>query len=67
MDFSLVLIDVLRRGAKFEQRGHYTATRFAFQDSMTMGKSLHSVDAEEKNATVLRSRRRGEMIEAKFE
>ena len=64
MDFSLVLIDVLRRGAK---RGHYTATRFAFQDSMTMGKSLHSVDAEEKNAIVLRPRRRGEIIEAKFE
>ena len=43
--FSLISFDA---ELNLNKRGRYTATRFACRDSMTMGKSLHSVDAEEK-------------------
>ena len=43
--FSLISFDA---ELNLNKRGRYTATRFACRDSMTMGKSLHSIDAEEK-------------------
>ena len=43
--FSLISFDA---ELNLNKRGRYTATRFACRDSMTMGKSLHSVEAEEK-------------------